>query len=865
MNALTRRTRVLTAVAAVAVTAAAVLVVGPGYHDAQVRLRAGTVWLASTATGGVTLVDGASAEVAGGVEVGEPGSALSVTQRGSAALVLNQETGVLSRVDSATQRVSATSAVLPASPGLTVKSAPDAVHAVDVHSGTVTSVDPDTLKAGEPRRLAGEITPDNLVVDDRGRLWAIDEESGDLVWLTDGGERRTRATATRTGRLTLTADQPALVDPEHGTAELLSPETGAVTRTARTGLGAGDAVVVGGSADRSRLLIAVPGRGELVTCAFDTGSCADPVRISAPGAELGTPVEVDDHAVVPDRSTGQVTIVNLDTGKVVAQRQLFGQPTRFELLARDGIVFFNDPDSNAAGVLDLAGDVRAITKYAEGPTMGENPPVPDPRSLATKIDNRQQPGVGLPGRDWTPQTNPPRAPAPAVAIVVRPGTRGVVGDEFDLSVQLHPAGTATTQWSFGDGTEAAGNSVRHRWQQPGSFLVRAAVTRANGKTTHAEATVTVDPAGAPHRITQLTVRRPKPVIGESVHFNADTVGKPDKWAWTVTRPGQPAPEITAQTPEFSHRFATPGVYTVALTTTAGGQPAQFSKQFTVARGAVKVWGMDNNGETQVPPLASSGVVAVSGGNGFCLALKSDGSVLAWGRDWWGETKVPASAMSGVVAISAGGGHSLALKSDGTVVFWGFKDHQAPSVPMPDLRNIVAIAAGENHSLALRANGSVVAWGGDLSGQSQVPAEATSGVVAIAAGRSHSLALKSDGSLISWGQDNNPELQIPPAAKHGVAAIAAGDNRSVVLKRDGSIIQWGHQWEQEPGIPPAAQNGVVALSLSNQHYLALKPNGTVLGWGNDNEGSSTLPPQYDGSVLAVSAAYDFSMAIVEGLD
>ena len=55
-----------------------------------------------------------------------------------------------------------------------------------------------------------------------------------------------------------------------------------------------------------------------------------------------------------------------------------------------------------------------------------------------------------------------QAPATTASIVVQPGNRGVVGDEFELTLLLRRAGTATTRWSFGDGTEAVGTTVHHR-------------------------------------------------------------------------------------------------------------------------------------------------------------------------------------------------------------------------------------------------------------------------------------------------------------------------------------------------------------------------------------------------------------------
>ena len=74
------------------------------------------------------------------------------------------------------------------------------------------------------------------------------------------------------------------------------------------------------------------------------------------------------------------------------------------------------------------------------------------------------------------------------------------------------------------------------------------------------------------------------------------------------------------------------------------------------------WGED--GQSNIPQSAQSGLTAIAGGHGYSLALKSDGSVVGWGYNGHGQINTPQSAQSGVTAIAAGGFHSLALKSNG---------------------------------------------------------------------------------------------------------------------------------------------------------------------------------------------------------
>lgn len=860
----TRRARALTALAAVAATGAAVLVVGPGYETARMVMHSGTAWLASARTGQVVLVDGTTAEVTARLPVASAGSPLSVAQHGSAAVVLNRTTGELKRVDSATEQVSSPSTVLPANNDLAVLPGTDVLYEFDVHSGMVASVDPQTLAPrDEPEHLTDRMTPSGPVVDGSGRLWAVDDATGDLAWL-ENGRRRARPDATKPGSsLAITRDRPALVDPDRGTAELLDPATGRVTRTAKPDLQAGDAVLVSGSADRSRLLIASSTRGTLIVCDFDTASCADPVTVGSPGDDLGTPVEVRNHAVVPDHTTGQATVVDLVTSRVVAQRKLFDHPAPFELLVRDGIVFFNDPDSNRAGVLDLAGDVRTVTKYTDENADGDPAPDPDRRSQAGQVVNldnkKQKPGVGIPPRPTVPPTRTgpvptPQAPNPSASIVVKPGNRGVVGEEFELTVVRRPAAD-TARWQFGDGAEATGTTVRHRWERPGTFTVRATTSG-----TSAETTVIVDPEAVAPRILDLSVQRPKPVIGEKVRFSAETTGGPEKWAWRVTRPNKLAPEVTAQTPEFDHAFATPGVYTVTLTVTAGAQSTTSERQFTVVRGAVKAWG--NNRYTNVSPDAQSGVVAISVGLQHSLALKPDGKVVAWGNKSYGNLAVPAEATSGVTAIAAGGFHSLALKN-GRVLAWGFNFDNVLKVPQDALSGVVAISAGYKSAMALRADGTVVVWGND-DGEIPMPEEAKRDVIAIAAGGHFNLVLKEDGRVLGWGNKANGELPVPPDAMSGVVEISAGSAHSLVRKADGSVIGWGQSyWGQLP-VPLNGTSGT-AIQAGYMNSFVHKGNGTVVAWGQNRNGESSVPPQFNRGVLAAGGGEGFSVVLLEELD
>jgi alpha-tubulin suppressor-like RCC1 family protein len=186
-------------------------------------------------------------------------------------------------------------------------------------------------------------------------------------------------------------------------------------------------------------------------------------------------------------------------------------------------------------------------------------------------------------------------------------------------------------------------------------------------------------------------------------------------------------------------------------------------------------------------LRSDGTVWAWGDN-KCGMLRPDGTPWGpWVDHGCGElgigTAIANSAipvqvqwLNDVIAISAGDWYSLALRSDGTVWGWGWNGNRQlgdgtnisrNSPVRTDLRDVVAISAGAHHSLALRSDGTVWGWGDNGSGQLGngkvssrsifVQAEGLSDVVAISTGSDHSLALRSDGTVWAWGWNKSGQL------------------------------------------------------------------------------------------------------------
>lgn len=133
---------------------------------------------------------------------------------------------------------------------------------------------------------------------------------------------------------------------------------------------------------------------------------------------------------------------------------------------------------------------------------------------------------------------------------------------------------------------------------------------------------------------------------------------------------------------------------------------------------------------QVPNL--EGVISVSAGEYYGIALKADGTVWTWSADLKPvlndrvsiSTPTQVEGLSDIVSISASGEYNLALRRDGTVWQWG-KYNDIEQIDVPEqvidgngaaLQNIQYISAGTENGLAVSGNGAVYAWGDNFYGQ-----------------------------------------------------------------------------------------------------------------------------------------------------
>jgi uncharacterized repeat protein (TIGR01451 family) len=319
-------------------------------------------------------------------------------------------------------------------------------------------------------------------------------------------------------------------------------------------------------------------------------------------------------------------------------------------------------------------------------------------------------------------------------------------------------------------------------------------------------------------------------------------------------------------------------------------------------GTVWNWGTGSNGQlgdgnsgggvAVATPVQVAGLeefTSVADGNGFVLALKSDGTVWAWGINSSGQLgdgtttdrsrPVQTSGLTNVTAVAAGRFYSVALKADGTVWLWGecgglgstVSVTRTTPVQLTGISDVAAIAAGGGHVLMRKSDKTLWSVGANFSGQLgdgtttlrpfPVQVLGLSNISRISAGEEFSMVVKEDGTVWAWGINRSGQLGpgggSPNFDPHpnplqvtglpgGMTDIAAGQDFCLGLAGDGTVWGWGNdsnfQTGQGTGVsdnPTPKQipnfNGVAALAAGGNHSVALKTDGSVWTWGGNSEG------------------------------
>ncbi len=256
------------------------------------------------------------------------------------------------------------------------------------------------------------------------------------------------------------------------------------------------------------------------------------------------------------------------------------------------------------------------------------------------------------------------------------------------------------------------------------------------------------------------------------------------------------------------------------------------------------------------------IVAVSAGDEFSLALKSDGTVYSWGKGEDGRLGIgnedeqlvpvqvcaegevsPCSAfLTDIIAISAGFGQALALADDGTVWAWG-----------------------SNLSSELGNGAAVDVWtptkvcdNGETSGCSNY----LSNVRHIAAVQVRGFAVKDNGSLWSWGGNSKGGLGIgtidvadvpqqvcapgetAPCSSflNNIVSVEGSSTHTIAMDQNEELYAWGNNFWGALGFDPArntfekvGSDTWLKVGTGRQSAMAINDSGELYGWGANGFG------------------------------
>lgn len=302
-----------------------------------------------------------------------------------------------------------------------------------------------------------------------------------------------------------------------------------------------------------------------------------------------------------------------------------------------------------------------------------------------------------------------------------------------------------------------------------------------------------------------------------------------------------------------------------------------------------------------PVVMMRNVRAIAAASDHTLALTESGKVYGWGMNPEGalgtgntndQCEGPALVESlgnlTITAIATGNGFSVAVSSDGDLYCTGDNSmgqcgagrtgrlEVFTKVPLPELAgNVADVRAGLYHTLIRTKDKKLYALGrgrdGQLGGGKMVNGFALvpemTDVVSFAAGTWHSVAARADGSVWTWGNDSKSQLcdgatvnRATPArvalpAGVRITNVAAGGHGTLLIAADGASLACGDNQFGPLGIasPVATQPTPIQMPPVKSAIIALSgANGAV----SADACSVRLTGQNDHGIVAAADAPSF---------
>ncbi|MEO6084717.1 MAG: hypothetical protein ABIQ18_16570 [Umezawaea sp.] len=347
---------------------------GSGISRTAVSVSDGLTWLGDDQRGEVVQVNPSSGKPQTRLQVSGGDAQLEIAQDDGTLIVLDRRTGQITVIDLATLLASGRRQA-PAGASAKVLISHGQVFVVDRAAGTIHNADPVTLADIGAAWSAGQPLAD-VVVDDRGLVWAVDHGGNlhALEWSDDEERFVEKSNRPVPGA----GPRTALVPHDRGVT-LLGLEGGVVVRdgteqalSVMTMTLAGD-VLAATTSPSGLVPAAVPDAGIVVLVSGD-----QVIRVDVAGlgcSKPGRPAVFRDKVYVPCHGAGKVLVLD-GGGKRGGQDVLTSGSGDPELVFDDGKLFINTPGAAQGVIVDADGTTRSVT--VRSPDLPVTDPDRDP-------------------------------------------------------------------------------------------------------------------------------------------------------------------------------------------------------------------------------------------------------------------------------------------------------------------------------------------------------------------------------------------------------------------------------------------------------------------------------------------------------
>ena len=378
-------------------------VVGVGAAGALPDLADIGAWLGSSEQGSAAHANGLTGDVDGKVDLPTGKNPISISQDGKTVLVLDKKTGKVIRIDPS--QLTAEQATQYSSSDLQLVAGGSYAYVVNPVKGTVQRIDPMTTgPIGSPVNL-GVRPLGEAVVDPKGTLWVPQPTNGKVVPFP-GGKKGKPLTVTKGKNhnlvMTLANGEPIVTDTTDAITTMLGVEaTGLKIKLPSFIQDASpEDVLIPSSTDGSVVPILAAESGKMALLDTRTANLTNAAIGGGGKSEYGPPQVLGSRVYIPDYSNGTLKVYNTAESALEPPLKVTDEPGELEVFVRNGLLWVNDQDNEAAGVINADGKLSRIGKYkTDVPSAkkpDEAPPVVDnvPNVPAQPAPN---PGTPTPG------------------------------------------------------------------------------------------------------------------------------------------------------------------------------------------------------------------------------------------------------------------------------------------------------------------------------------------------------------------------------------------------------------------------------------------------------------------------------------